>query len=230
MRTETDNEFIKMVDGIKEEITKPNWSELGGDIIGGLVVGVKSNSMFLSKEIADAARKSLQATKDALGIKSPSKEFAKVGMYAIEGLVVGIKKYSGLAMTAGSEIGKVTKDALKSTFGNMSNLLSSGLDTIPTIRPVLDMTDVENGLASTFSKTQGISVSGTISKAVAASSIGRSSSGSESVTNQTDNSKTTDIQIVNHYTVRSNDDIRKISSDLKNTLDRYNYAKGVAVV
>lgn len=230
MRTDTENEFIKMVENVKEEITKPDWSALGGDIIGGIITGIKSESMTLSKEIANTAKATLGTLRDEWDMHSPSKEFAKVGMYAIEGLVVGIKKYSGLAMSAGSEIGKVTKDALKSTFGNMSTLLSSGLDNTPTIRPVLDMTNVENGLASTFSKTQGISVSGTISKAVAASSTSRSNSGGEAVTNQTDNTKNTDIKITNNYTVRSNDDIRKISTDLKNTLDRYNYAKGVAVV
>lgn len=100
----------------------------------------------------------------------------------------------------------------------------------PTIRPVLDMTDVTSGLKSTFAEKQTLDLTATTVKASnivsSASNNQNGVSGTSQTSNSTDNSS---IVINNTYNVRNDSDIRKISQDLRTTINRYNSAKGVLV-
>jgi hypothetical protein len=166
-----------------------------------------------------------------LGIKSPSQVFSEIGMYSMQGLAGGLKKYSGLVETEATNVGDTAVNSLSKAVSKISDVISGDMDMTPTIRPVLDMTDVEKGLTSTFDKKQGINVSTIESKTANISgAIESRKSDSDSNTSQTTNNKDeSSLTIHNHYTVRSDSDIQKISQKLKNTLERYNNAKGVLV-
>jgi hypothetical protein len=230
IRTDTEKEFETLTENVVGIIGQPNWSDLGSNIIGGIITGVLSKEEQLAKTMADIAKRALEVPKEELGINSPSKEFAKIGVYAMRGVINGLNSLSGLLYTTCGDLGSTAKDSLKYTFSNIMSAFSGDLDMTPVIRPVLDGSNIEGGLASIFSKNRGLDVSEITAKVANVSSRAKGAYGSETTANQTDNSRNTAIQITNNYTVRSNDDIRKISADLKNTLDRYNYAKGVAVV
>jgi hypothetical protein len=229
MRRKSEGEFLRLTKKVSEIMKDPNWSQLGADVIGGIVVGVNSSEMALSDAMANIAKKALEATKSTLGIKSPSKEFAKIGSFAILGLIEGIKATTNSALTAtgtfGNQLTSTLQDALSTTLA----LLNGPMDLQPTIRPVIDMSNVEAGISNTFGQNRTLKVSGVVDKAAIVATNSRIASEPTSISNQTDNSNKSEIKITNNYTVRSNEDIRKISTDLKNTLDRYSYAKGVLV-
>lgn len=58
---------------------------VGKAIIDGIISGIGSALGGLIRAATDAARSALNAAKQALGIRSPSREFGKVGAFSIEG-------------------------------------------------------------------------------------------------------------------------------------------------
>jgi hypothetical protein len=195
----------------------------------GISGGIKSMSAKLAEEAAKTAAKALAAANKRLGIKSPSREFAKVGMYSVLGMVDGLQSYSGLVANAGANTGDVAVNSLKGAVSNIADVITNGMNVDPTIRPVLDLTDVENGLTSIFANTQTLSVASVADKASSMVRPGGTAAGIGSTT-QTNNNVSAPIQIIYQPTVRNDNDINKINRGLKNIVDRYAYAKGVPVV
>lgn len=138
----TEKDFERMVGRLEHHLTKPDWSALGKDVIDGISAGVKSGAMQLARETVRAAMGALHATEEALGIKSPSKEFMKVGKYSIEGIVLGLTKFAGRVYNAGTDVGETAKEALRTALSNVAEIVSGDMDMVPTIRPVLDLSNV----------------------------------------------------------------------------------------
>lgn len=136
----------------------------GGDLIGGLVSGIKSKVGSAISAIKSAASSVIGAAKRMFDINSPSKVFAEMGMYNMKGLAVGINKYSKLAVNATRNVGDKT---IKSMNKTLSKLVFQNVDTQPTIRPVFDMSSIEEGVntidglfANSRTVTLGTNVSG----------------------------------------------------------------------
>ena len=88
-----------------------------------------------------------QGFKDTVDEHSPSKLWAKYGVYLYEGLAGGMRKVSTKFYNAGANAAK----GVNAGFETTANLLSSlNLDSLsePTIRPVLDLSNVKMGLNS----------------------------------------------------------------------------------
>ena len=62
---------------------------MGRDIIGGLIDGIRARAGELFDVLKDIAKGALESAKDALGIHSPSREFARIGSDSAAGLVKG---------------------------------------------------------------------------------------------------------------------------------------------
>lgn len=134
----------KALDKIKEFPDK--FKEIGKNIIEGLKEGI-SNA---AKKVVEAAKgvvsDALEGAKKLLGIHSPSKEFAKVGMYSDMGMVQGLNKYSGLVSDASENVGETAVDSMSKAISKISDRLDSEMETDPTIRPVLDLSDITDGV------------------------------------------------------------------------------------
>ena len=229
MKTDVVKEATILTKDVKKTFDSTDWKGVGSNIVLGIISGLKAKSKDLAIESAKNARLALQSAEDALGIKSPSKEFEKVGMFATQGFVGGIKKYLGLVIDAGSDVGNTAMDSLKRTISNVSDLLSGNSDMIPTISPVIDMTNVEKGLSSTFNKARSINVSEIQNRTSGIStSMERRRGGSiaDGINATTTNTDQSSIVIHNHYSVRNDNDIRKISIEQNNLVNRYARAKG----
>ena len=93
-------------------------------------------------------------------------------MYSDKGMVVGLKKYAYLVGAAAKNVGKTAITSLKGAVSKISDVVSGKINMSPTIRPVLDLTDIQSGekqLASLLDKNQGLSVSSVTNKAAAIS-------------------------------------------------------------
>lgn len=119
--------------------------ELADAIIDGITGGIKKGASKALNAVKDMAKGLLDGAKNLLGINSPSKEFFKVGGWSAEGLANGIDKTSGVAIQAGRDMGENTLDALKKTMARLGDAVSMDMDMTPTIRPVLDLSDIRNG-------------------------------------------------------------------------------------
>lgn len=162
MSADTEKEFTSLATNIQTIMSKPDWISVGANIVNGITQGVRSKSAELANETAQVALTALRSAKNALGVKSPSKAFAEVGMYAIEGFVVGLSNVSSVVSSA-KDVGDTAVNSLRDVISKVADSVSGDLDLAPTIRPVLDLTNVEAGkskLGSMFN-TSGINVSAT---------------------------------------------------------------------
>ena len=82
----------KIITSIKERFADFNWSEIGKNIMDGIKNGIKNMISNLVNTVKEAAKNLLNSAKQALGIGSPSKEFAKIGVFMGEGLDIGMKR------------------------------------------------------------------------------------------------------------------------------------------
>lgn len=90
-------EFVpKLFSELVEAFKKIDWGELGKNIIGGIIQGVKNAAKNLATSVVDSAKGALTKTKDFLGIKSPSRVMRdQVGKMIGAGMAEGIKASAG---------------------------------------------------------------------------------------------------------------------------------------
>ena len=92
--------------------------------------------------MADAAE---QSARDALNINSPSKVFMAIGSGVVEGFVKGIHENVSNAANSASEMASATTKTFSKAISRVSDVLNSDMDAQPTIRPVLDLSEVGTG-------------------------------------------------------------------------------------
>ena len=137
------------------------WSDfvsIGSNIVSGIVEGITSGIADIGGAIGDLVTSAIQKGKDLLGIHSPSTVFAEMGMYCDKGLVVGLNKYSNVVTKAAGNVANNMIDVMNNSISKIS---VDGLDSQPTIRPVFDMSSVEEGanaINSLFAKQQMVSL------------------------------------------------------------------------
>ena len=117
----------------------------GGNLIEGFKKGIKTKLSTLWDKVKGGFEKFKNKVADFFGIHSPSKVFAEFGQYLDEGLIVGLNKYSGKVSNSAESVGN---NAIKSMSGALSGIslaVDSDIDSQPSIRPVLDLSNIESG-------------------------------------------------------------------------------------
>ncbi len=120
----------------------------GGYLVDGFARGISANTYKAEAKARTMAQLALQAAQQTLGIKSPSKEFYKIGEFTVEGFVNALGDYSSKVYSASSEIASDAKSGISDAIAKISNAINSDIDSQPTIRPVLDLSDIKSGASS----------------------------------------------------------------------------------
>ena len=133
-----------MANGAKNAVTGMSgaFSGAGRNMASGLAEGIRNGASSAISAARNLATSALRAAKHALGIKSPSREFAKVGMYSDLGFAKGVSKYSNRVIDSMKQMAKQSTYALNSNMGTIPNLVLGIEDTDPVIRPSLDLSRV----------------------------------------------------------------------------------------
>lgn len=97
-------------------------------------------------DTSNVAAQALAAAKARLGIHSPSREFYAVGDFAVQGLTNALNDGQKSAQSAGSNVATASLAGLQNSLNMISALMSSGIDTSPTITPVIDDSQVRAGI------------------------------------------------------------------------------------
>lgn len=132
---------------LKEKIRTAisDFVQAGIDMVLGLISGVKAMIDTAINTVKDFASSILDGFKEVLGIASPSKKFIECGKYIDMGLVVGLDEYSDKVYSQTQEVGETAVSALSDPLKQISSIIDGTLDVDPTIRPVMDLTDIQNG-------------------------------------------------------------------------------------
>lgn len=138
-----------------------NFKVIGSSIVVGLADGMRDRREYLRSCSEEIGREITESLRNSLGIHSPSKEAAKIGEFFDEGLISGIKALSSKVGDTAGEIGTRAVETLQSTLKDATDMFD-GEFAEPTIRPVLDLTDISRG---TSQISQMLDTSGTLKMA-----------------------------------------------------------------
>lgn len=121
--------------------------EAGVYLAQGFADGITSNASAAIAAAAEMGRRAAQALADATQEQSPSKLTHKMGGYFGEGFIIGIREQFGKVYDTAFNTGDMAKEGLSNAIAKISQMVEDGIDTSPTIRPVLDLSEVEQGAA-----------------------------------------------------------------------------------
>jgi hypothetical protein len=87
------------------------WEELGTSLVNGIVNGVKNRAQWLKDAVMELGQDAMKSLKETLGIASPSKEFARLGLAVPEGFEEGVRQGTPDAHAAVGELGAAEPSA-----------------------------------------------------------------------------------------------------------------------
>lgn len=157
------------------------YHKIGGSIVDGIVMGIENNRYKIIAIMNQLANDIVKSIQDALDIHSPSRVMQSIGQFASLGFINGITDNSDKASQAGVNIAESVKTGLSSAISRISDAINSDIDTQPTIRPVLDLSNIEDGatqLNSMLSRSQAISINAGMNKSIQNDSEENPNSGS----------------------------------------------------
>ncbi len=223
---------------IVKTLKDENWEEVGKQIPIGIARGITMGIGFVLTAARLLTRNTNNTTNEGFEINSPSKVGIRIGENYAHSIGSGMLNMLKFIGDASYTVSDATVSIMSDVLSGIGDLLDNDYDLEPTITPVLDMNGIEDSLTKAFSAKRSVSLSDIALKsadgiglqeiATASSKRRRDILDRDTPTNNIVNNKDeSKIQIVNNYSVRNDNDIRKISRDQKNLLDRYNLARGV---
>ena len=164
------NLITTIIDSVVEFLTGgavTDFCASGKAVIEGFIKGMGDMIDAVVQKAKDIAKAAVRTVKGWLGINSPSKVFRKIGVYTGEGLALGLEDSENSIANSAIGVGKTAKTAMEKAINGMSDVVNS-IDTQPTIRPILDLSDIESG-ATRIDKLSdswnGYSIDGTVNLA-----------------------------------------------------------------
>ena len=161
IKDDTEEKFQEIVSIASTVLGSAGWDELGEYMVDGLIEGVESKQPEFLKTLESLISAGTEITQDTAEIHSPSRVFARIGEYMVEGLIGGITNRSDDASKASADMARGTIQSVSRLISNMSTIIDSDMEIAPTISPILDMTNVQNGLNqmdSTLSANRSIAL------------------------------------------------------------------------
>jgi phage-related protein len=116
----------------------------GVEAAKGLLRGLTSQNQKIREAMDNLADDIVGEIKAKLRIKSPSKVFEEIGIYAMRGLADGFSNSSKLVTNAIVGAASSAIDSIKNSMSKITDIVSSELNPNPVITPILDLTQVRS--------------------------------------------------------------------------------------
>lgn len=155
-------------DGVNKNVSDKKGRYLADMMSKGLISGLYANQNAVKSAAEAVGRSAYTAAMNALEIHSPSRAFERLGRYADLGLANGFVKFAYVAADAAMNVGVRAIAVLNETLNDLGRVISGELELNPSIRPVLDLTDVVNKsgrLNAILSQKQAYSINGALREA-----------------------------------------------------------------
>ena len=118
------------------------FKQVGSDLVTGFVNGITANTFRAQAAAAAMASVALSAAKEELRSNSPSKAFYDLGTYAGQGFTNAFADYETTSSKAGAGLAKSALLGFRDAISTAKDMVENGIDAQPTIRPVLDLSDI----------------------------------------------------------------------------------------
>ena len=117
----------------------------GSYLVTGFCNGITANTFRAKASVEAMAEESIKTARKALRINSPSKVFKKIGSGIPEGFAMGIDMLAGEVTGAVSGMAFSAINTTRNAMSTVLDAMNTDMDTQPTIRPVVDLSDVKTG-------------------------------------------------------------------------------------
>ena len=159
-KTDLKDAAKKLADKASEgiEAKKESIKTAGKNLGDGLIEGINAKKSAVYWAAYALGQEAVQGEKDGQQSNSPSKATIKAGKWIGEGLVIGIGNMSRQVYDAGSNLGRTATSTISSAVSKIASAIDTNIDAQPTIRPVLDLSDVRSGAGAIGGMFNGASV------------------------------------------------------------------------
>ena len=138
------------------------FKQAGAYLVEGFADGISENTYRAEAKARAMARAAAEAAEDELDEHSPSRVGYHIGDFFGLGFVNAIGTYAVKAYNASAEMADSAKTGLGNAIAKVKDMIDNGVDGQPMIRPILDLSDVEeksHRLNTMFSRSQALTVS-----------------------------------------------------------------------
>lgn len=134
----------------------------GKYLVEGFAAGITANTYMAEARARAMARAAAAAAEAELDINSPSKVGYRIGGFFGMGFVNSLIDYADKSYDACASVAKSAKEGLRNAVSKIGDFIENGIDSQPTIRPLLDLSDVTEGagrLSALLSRNQAMKIS-----------------------------------------------------------------------
>lgn len=136
------------INGLNDSNVKSQAEQVGLYFVQGFANGINNNKYLARNAGSAVGTAALSAAKKAIDAHSPSKESYKLGTFFDQGFVNGIISLRNKVYDSSYSVGSYAKDALNRSLMRIADIIDNNIDVNPSIRPVMDLSDIENGAAA----------------------------------------------------------------------------------
>lgn len=148
-------------------LTHDRFHTIGEQMVQGMIDGIMSKIEDLREAARELAEAAESEAEDELDINSPSKKFFRIGSFTGEGFVNGLKSYVSTASRVAGRMADDTISVFTDSVRALANAMIEDYDE-PTITPVLDLSEIQNGskaIGSLLDRNSGFNLSATSNSA-----------------------------------------------------------------
>jgi phage-related protein len=120
--------------------------DVGGNLISGLWQGITGAAGTVWNGICDFGSSIVNGFCDFFGIHSPSRVMAGIGEYLSLGLAQGITDETGSVVQGVQDVSDTALSTMMDLAQRVGDIASDDFEYEPSIQPVVDMSDVQNGV------------------------------------------------------------------------------------
>ena len=120
--------------------------DVGGNLISGLWQGITGAAGAVWNGICDFGSSIVDGFCDFFGIHSPSRVMAGIGEYLSLGLAQGITDETGSVVQGVQDVSDTALSTMMDLAQRVGDIASDDFEYEPSIQPVVDMSDVQNGV------------------------------------------------------------------------------------
>ena len=142
-------------------------SNAGDNYVEGAIEAIQSKNSTLDKTALDSAESVVDTYTDSWDEHSPSRRMFKMGVYFVQGLINGMRSLNESLFSTSDDLAVTTVDTISDTLMKVSDVFGSDLDVDPTIRPVIDLSNVTDGVNAIngmFGSTRTLGLTGKINR------------------------------------------------------------------
>ena len=135
------------------------WSA-GKYLVLGFCAGITENTWRAEAKAALMANAAYESAKEALDVNSPSKVFKRLGSSVPEGFALGLGMFGSEIEDSAIGMANTAIKATRSAMSTVLDALNSDMDSQPTIRPIMDLSDVKTGANAIHGMLNGVQTVG----------------------------------------------------------------------